>query len=366
MTAGNVSPFPRTPEAASVSSGEHQSVLNQGVLYTPPATEIGADGKSICRCQAYFPTLVKERLAALKQQEMSTYACRDYLQIQSNIKHCPKFDSDFGTFPQSRKSRKFDYASSDDSFTADCRKKMCSWSYHIIDHFHMPREVVSTAFAILDLFLSNGKNCDVTTFKLASMTCLYISSKTSNRSFHLYPHSLAALSRDEFTECHFLAMELAVLEAVGWRVNPPTASAFVDEFIQLLPTNDGTREAICLRAHFYSELSVLDYCFVPEQKSDVAVSCLLNAMDESVPCIGLRASRQLRGEFLREVQEYTWRNELSYDMMQEQLRRLAYVEIGNARHYRTELAMSDGNGGKLIQHSPSAPVSPLSVSQESV
>mmetsp|Transcript_107765 Transcript_107765/g.219910 ORF Transcript_107765/g.219910 Transcript_107765/m.219910 type:complete len:165 (+) Transcript_107765:83-577(+) len=112
------------------------------------------------------------------------------------------------------------------------RRKMCQWSFKVIDHFKIDREVVSGAINILDRYLaketcsrysdtmdvSHNEACletiDSRTFQLTAMTSLYLSIKLSDNSEGRYPssrklrlNSFVDLSRGQFCADEITEME---------------------------------------------------------------------------------------------------------------------------------------------------------------
>ena len=110
------------------------------------------------------------------------------------------------------------------------RKKICQWSYKVIDHFKIDREVVSCAMNILDRYLVKEKNnfdrdglterndggslqtLDSRTFQLIAMTSLYLSIKLFDDEQHslsrkLRLSSIVELSRGQFCENEITEME---------------------------------------------------------------------------------------------------------------------------------------------------------------
>jgi hypothetical protein len=88
---------------------------------------------------------------------------------------------------------------------------------------------------------------------------------------------------------------------LSWQVHPPTAYCFGKHLVFLLPCR-GTfttehRNTVLEVASFLTELSVIDYFFVPHKPSVVALSALLVAIDD-VP-----AARLLKAEFLLAVSQ---------------------------------------------------------------
>jgi Cyclin, N-terminal domain/Cyclin, C-terminal domain len=167
----------------------------------------------------------------------------------------------------------------DEEVDPACREKMCEWSYKVCDHFNVSREIVAFAFSFLDRFIDKC-SCDRTAFKLASMTCLYISTKMLNMK-QISLASLSELSRKEFAPEHLAQMERIILHTLDYRLNPPTVQAFIQQLRACFPKMDGViAEAIHQRAMFYAELCVYDYSFVTESRHQIAVAAIVNAFND--------------------------------------------------------------------------------------
>jgi len=257
-----------------------------------------------------------DRLESMRRKEETTYRCRDYLRRRNLRKG------------KSAKERKNDLS----TFTSGCRRKMCEWSYHVIDFYRADRSIVAEGFDILDRFL-DGCDCDRTVFKLASITCLYIASKSRSHR-HLSLKTLAELSSGDFDENHFKRMERIILDVLDWRINGPTAGTFVDHLVPLIPIGLGQDEQtlareISARAHFFAELSLLDYSFVPKRSSEVALASVMNALEGLQ--LSSHVSRELRERFSREVDERgLLGSQSSLDAIQERLWKL-YRETEQCR-----------------------------------
>jgi hypothetical protein len=185
----------------------------------------------------------------------------------------------------------------EDIIDITCREKMCEWTYRVCDHFHSNREIVALSLSFLDRFIDRC-SCDRTAFKLASMTTLYMATKVFNAK-QISISSLAELSRGEFEMSHLAEMERIILEALDWRLNPPTVQSFIGYLMALLPSDDARlARSISLRAIFFAELCCYDYCLVTQDRSLIAVSCILNALegmdDEGV-------SQDLQQDFLEVI-----------------------------------------------------------------
>lgn len=207
-----------------------------------------------------------ETLAVMTSQD-ALYRCRDYIVRHENV-----------PLTELRATGITNLCSVDDYPDISCREKMCEWSYRVCDHFHTNREIVAYTFSFLDRFVDNCK-CDRTSFKLASMTCLYMAMKIFNTK-QISIASLSELSRGEFDVNHIADMERIILETLEWRMNPPTVQAFIERLHPLVPLHDPESTPIIYqRAQFFAELSIYDYELIVEERYLIAVACILNAME---------------------------------------------------------------------------------------
>lgn len=112
------------------------------------------------------------------------------------------------------------------------RRKICQWSFKVIDHFKIDREVVSGAMNILDRYVAKEtnaicgdsmnicedrgslENIDSRTFQLAAMTSLYLSIKLADYDEGQYAmqkklrlDSFVELSRGQFCADEITKME---------------------------------------------------------------------------------------------------------------------------------------------------------------
>ncbi len=173
----------------------------------------------------------------------------------------------------------------------DCRFKMAEWCYQVVDFCKFNRETVNIAMSYLDRFLCTevGQEAlaDRRVFQLAAMTCLYTAVKVHEPEA-MEPTTVAGLSRGAYTAEQVEAMERSILEALEWRMNPPTAMAFLQHFFALVShrfLTPAIRETILDLAKFQIELAVSEYAFATLNPSTVAFSSLMNAVesvDESI------------------------------------------------------------------------------------
>jgi len=214
-------------------------------------------------------------------QETSTYKCRDYLRRSNRHKNTKKLILSAGD-----KSKHNDLLILDEVDIL-CREKMCEWSYRVVDHFRVNREVVAVAFSYLDRFMDQCTSIDKSAFKLAAMATLHMATKIiSSNKAEILMSNLAELSRGEFDIAHIIKMESIVIDALHWRMHPPTVQSFIYYLIELLPQqNQGKTlssisiRAIFQRASFFAELLVFDYEVVTTSRSALALAAMMNAME---------------------------------------------------------------------------------------
>lgn len=183
------------------------------------------------------------------------------------------------------------------------RRKICEWSYKVVDHFKFDREVVSVAMNYFDRFLASEqmalravsppgrctcpsclRSVDSRTFQLAAMTALYLAVKLhaesgvddnpvggysddgyddcygpSGDSYYycnanparrrrkkLKILSFVELSRGQFSPDDICTMETTMLTSLRWKVNPPTPMALVTYLLRLFPS----KTSACCNASF--------------------------------------------------------------------------------------------------------------------
>jgi len=215
-------------------------------------------------------------LEAMLRQEDS-YRSDDYLYHQDNPAtvngplHMPQQDA-----PQVLKEPKN---------IEDDRGKMVGWQYQVADFCRFDRETVAIATCYFDRFLASENAAEALTntdlFQLAAMTCLYTAAKIHEpESFE--PWMLSKMSRGLYQPEQVEKMEMVILQAIQWRVNPPTAMAFCREYLACLPETyltQAAKTAVHDLCKFQVELSVRMYQFVPVKASVIAMAALLNALE---------------------------------------------------------------------------------------
>ena len=196
------------------------------------------------------------------------------------------------------------------------REKICQWSYNVVDHFDLPREIVSISLNYFDRYMASLSVAEGTDEKpgssgdlalLASLGTLHLATKvhaTNHNDYdpqmgpleeqhHKVPSlmTLANLSRGQFGPASILEMEKLLLTSLQWRLHPPTLYAFCTFLLKLLPSNGenprfGLKPTIASElfevAMYVAELSVCDAFFVERQipSSIIALAAICTAMDD--------------------------------------------------------------------------------------
>lgn len=234
-----------------------------------------------------------ERVEAMMCQESTAYRCDDYLSpewLHRREREAAAEGAGRGDNPQGSVS-----SSSSGVINEMWREKICEWSYQVVDHFDFNREVVSISMSYLDRYLAT-RTVNKKIFQLAAMTSLYLAIKLYEPG-NLRMSSLIDLSRGYFLVDHIVSMEDCILQALEWRVHPPTPFSFTREFLMILPpeVSPEIRHDINELARFLTELSVCDYYFVTKKPSSVALAAMLNAIELQG---SLRQHPRIQGEFL--------------------------------------------------------------------
>lgn len=131
-----------------------------------------------------------------------------------------------------------------------------------------------------------------------------------------------------------------VLRTLKWNVHPPTSLCFTRYLLYLLPYSSITldaRHATLELSRFLTELSVMDFFFVPYRASTVALAAILNSMD-SIPTVP--PSAQLM--FAANIQHATNMNPHSLEVNECRARlRLHYQQGGYAPPAQIENEIRD-------------------------
>jgi len=203
--------------------------------------------------------------AMRRQEEYHSYCVTDYLS------ELPKIAT----------------TSLDTPVDASCRSVMGKWCNEIADFCNYKRETVAIAMNCLDRFMSTpiGQQeilLDRNLYQLAAMCALYSSVKIHEMEA-MDPNLVSRLSRGVHTTAAVEAMEFKMLNAIQWRVNPPTAMSFTRLIINDLVSDHllslCEKETIIDITRIQIELTVNEYDFSTFNGSSIAFACMLNAFE---------------------------------------------------------------------------------------
>ena len=92
---------------------------------------------------------------------------------------------------------------------------------------------------------------------------------------------LLDLCMGKYTAADIASMELTVLDALSWKVNPPTSAEFCSQLIDSSFTESTPHVLNDLqdRARYLTELAVCDYFFVTHKASSVALASIMCALE---------------------------------------------------------------------------------------
>jgi hypothetical protein len=207
-----------------------------------------------------------ERITAMRHQEDTGYTKCDWLQLA----HCESANLPLHW---------------NEAVDSDCRRKMVTWCVEVVDFCKFSHEIVEITMSLVDRFLATPEGTtarnDRGIYQLACMASLYTTIKI-NAPLAMSPKMVAHFSNGAFSSKDIEAMEVTLLNALKWRVNPPTSWDFVRMIVDLVPrhTVDGEmRKAALDLALFQTELAVANHQFVTVQASTIAYASIMNALE---------------------------------------------------------------------------------------
>ena len=211
------------------------------------------------------------------------------------------------------------------------REKITHWSYNVVDHFDLSREMVAISMNLFDRFMATRENkCTGNMALLTSLTTLHLAIKLHDTK-KIKITTLANLSRGQFGPAHIEEMEMIILNALGWAVHPPTAYSFISHLLLFLPQEAPTavRKDLYELSRYLSELTVCDSFFVDQNTSTVALAAILNVMEDMSYT---RLSAGIREKFLRDLSEKLGFNcrEPAVSAARERIRAMVSTSMGFA------------------------------------
>ena len=170
---------------------------------------------------------------------------------------------------------------------ADCRSQMFAWCVNVADYCNVSRETVEIAMSSIDRFMATSAQArnDRTRFQLVCMAALYSSTKIHEPTA-LSPALVSRFSDGIFSAQDIEQMEAEMMQALTWRVNPPTSSSFLREFLNLIPSymmGDETRSLVHDSASGQAQVALMKQEYMTTSASTIAYAALMNSLE----CFGL-------------------------------------------------------------------------------
>lgn len=229
---------------------------------------------------------VADQLTSMHQQESTSYRCRDYIDVHNDATATTTSSSSMRSDcsqPSRRRRRR------EETIDRDCRSRMVEWSYQVSDFCKFQRSTVAMSMNYLDRFLATSSPRahralrDRKEFQLVSMTTLYIAIKLFE-PLAMDAVLVAQISHGCYSEMDIVEMEQEILKSLGWRVNGPTADAFLKHILALLPPSAyGYDETTLLTlldfSRFQAEVVVSDYDLSLQKPSTVALAAIMNSIE---------------------------------------------------------------------------------------
>jgi len=170
------------------------------------------------------------------------------------------------------------------TFDPDVREAICAWSYRVVDHYNLPRELVSVSLAYFDRLHARHSHQESTT---QFSWCVGMASLSLTMKLHspkcLEVKTLIKLSRNQFNERILSEMEMTIMRSLEWYLHPPTATEFAFSLLSCLPSDQVTpslRTEMFEWSKFLAEIAVYDCFFVPYRSSTVGLAAVLNVMQD--------------------------------------------------------------------------------------
>mmetsp|Transcript_15592 Transcript_15592/g.21307 ORF Transcript_15592/g.21307 Transcript_15592/m.21307 type:complete len:318 (-) Transcript_15592:123-1076(-) len=220
----------------------------------------------------------------------------------------------------------------------DFRCEIVDWLFSMVDYLELNNETVSIAMSYVDRFLTTESGTPALsnrrTFQQASIASFFIAIKLFEPST-VDAETMSVCVRGEYSAEEILSMESVVLEALQWRVNPPTPLAFVHHFLSLCPQNLIPESVVCAifdAARFQTEVAVKDYSLIEINPSTIAIASILNAMEEMPEAF---LTYEARHAFLQKIMDIT----SNHQPLKESLKAKEKLKRGLQRGFNFEVLL---------------------------
>lgn len=185
----------------------------------------------------------------------------------------------------------------------DWFSSMTEWCFSVVDGYNLPPQTVEAAMNILDRYvLSTCQSTDPTgrqsislkpsifrscsQFKLITVTCLHIASKSNSSSRTLTPNMLETLARKETEARDIETMEMKIVSTMKFQIKPPAIVSFAEEMKKELQiwscdngeTNELQESLFLLLVEQQARLAMTKLLPFQVCTSSIALACVKNAL----------------------------------------------------------------------------------------
>jgi len=295
-------------------------------------------------------SLCTDTIDAMLQQEDTGYIFGDYLHRYQEA------------------NGPLDSGNSGNSVDAFAREKMVDWCYTVANICKFDSETVEIAVSFLDRFLLTRKAFEIGAlrdpriFQLAVMAILYSAIKIHEPKA-IDPLLLSSLSQGMYTAQQVECLELEILQALKWRLTPPTAHVFVRQYLEFLGPfkvfDDTQKEAIRELSMMQIRLAVRDYKFIMVNRSVLAFASILNAIES----LGHSWNYARIGDELSYFLNIDWRSQEFIDVqycLYAAVTSRAGPDVTGSMYIDSNLSQSKK---KLHDYNPSIEASPCSTAE---
>lgn len=254
--------------------------------------------------------------------------------------------------------------------TRCCHEEFIKPMYIVVDHYHIDREVVATAWNLCDRMISKQTAAGLNQNRLGVIlvTCLLLAIKMKCRAFcegeiadNLTRALCTLVGRNHTcTPAQICAMEKEMLKTLDWKVNAPTMQDFVRLYVDLHPLGKlGARSDTFLAQYLHEitryqvEQAIYKQALMMNYKPSViafaAMMRVEEGLEEAVLPLDMREAEtlSLHGDFKlepAEVEECLFALEnytekiIPYEEYESEIRNI--VAQNNARNANAEQALS--------------------------
>ena len=162
------------------------------------------------------------------------------------------------------------------------RQPMLSWVCSIIDVFQLRHDILSITAYFLDKTVEEYSSFDCSlspaNYQLVVLGALHLTIKnTETETFPL--DQILKISNSEFNCGHVAAMEREILKILDWRLHPPTAECFLQQYVRLLDVSEDLKNDIQKTVEHLIRVTVVNHQYSMWSPSVVAYAAILLALE---------------------------------------------------------------------------------------